>query len=136
MKRKSFTKKYLQWMLIIGLISLFVFSLNFALHFLNDYLSGFTLSFGITVILFSLIAQNSKTFMKKVEISESDERIIMIKEKQMSAGYYFHILLSVILVVVFGLFETLQIISLAIAGMILFETLFIQAMGYIYQKKF
>jgi len=134
--KKTFTKKYLQVLLIVGFISIFIFALDLNFYFLNDYLSGFTIAFGITLVIISFVAQKSKKFMKKVAIAEQDERARMLKEKQMSAGYSFHIFLSIILVVVFGAIEKTYLISVGIAGMLLIEGIFIQIMGYVYKNKY
>lgn len=134
--KKSFVKRYLRFVLFIGLLSIFTFALNLYLGFLNDYLKGFTLSFGITVTLFSLIVLASPKYIEKMKVNESDERVIMIKEKQMSAGYYFHIAFSTVLVIMFGFFEDTYILSVGIAAMLLVEGLFLFFMGFIYKRKY
>lgn len=134
--KKSFVKRYLTFILFVGLLSIFTFALNLYLDFLNDYLKGFTLSFGITVTLFSLIVLASPKYMEKMRVNESDERVVMIKEKQMSAGYYFHIAFSTVLVIMFGFFEDTYILSVGIAAILLVEGLFLFFMGFIYKRKY
>ncbi len=136
MKKKGFTRTYLQIVLLVGIMSLFTFSLDKVFNFMNDYMSGFTLSFGITVTVFSLIALNSKKFLAEAKIKEQDERHIMIKEKQLGLAYYFHMFFSVVAVIVSGSIEALQVVSVFIAGMILLETIFLAVVGLILNRKY
>ncbi len=133
--KKSFIKIYLQVMLIVGSLSVFVFALDLVVPFLNDFLDGFSLSFGITLIAFSLIAQNSKKFIRKVEIAENDERMVMIKQKTMSAGFYFTLITNILAIIIFGAFESTYYVSLVLAGILLLHAIFIQVMNYIYKRK-
>ena len=136
MKKKGFTRTYLQIILLVGLISLFAFSLDKVLNYMNDYMSGFTLSFGVTVMAFSLIMLNSKKFLSEAKIKEQDERHIMIKHKQLGLTYYFHMFFSVVAIIVSGSIEALQVVSLFIAGMILLETIFLAVVGVILNRKY
>ncbi len=133
---KKFCKALFNVCFIYWIIIYIYFRINLYLGFLNDYLKGFTLSFGITVTLFSLIVLASPKYIEKMKVNESDERVIMIKEKQMSAGYYFHIAFSTVLVIMFGFFEDTYILSVGIAAMLLVEGLFLFFMGFIYKRKY
>jgi hypothetical protein len=104
--------------------------------FLNEYLEGFTLSFGIVLIIFSLFAKFNKKYIQKKEINAGDERLRMIQEKSLSAGYQFHNILTVLGVIIFGIFEQTYILSIALAIMILTESIFIWIVGYIYHKTY
>jgi len=74
--------------------------------------------------------------MKRMKESETDERLIMIKEKQLSAAYGFHIFFSAVLTVVFGLNEETYMISVAIAAILLVEGLFLFLIGLYFKNKF
>ena len=133
---KFYTKKYLNIALLFGLLSIFLFAIDLYLDFLNDFLKGFSISFGFTMTLVSLILQTSPRFMKRLEMNEKDERLIMIKDKQLSAAYSFHILFSAVLTVIFGLQEETYMISVVIAAILLVESLFLFLIGVYFKNKF
>lgn len=133
---KFYTKKYLNISLILGVTSIFIFSINLYLNFLNDFLKGFSMSFGFSLTLISLILLNSPKYMKRMEMSEKDERLVMIKDKQLSTAYSFHIFFSAVLTVIFGLNEETYMISVAIASILLVEGLFLFLIGLYYKNKY
>jgi hypothetical protein len=45
MKKSFFTKRYLEIVRIIGMVSILIFLLDIRFVFLTDYMRGFTLSF-------------------------------------------------------------------------------------------
>lgn len=94
------------------------------------------MSFGFTMTLVSLILQSNPKFMKKMEMSEKDERLVMIKDKQLSTAYSFHIFFSAVLTVIFGLKEETYMISVAIASILLVEGLFLFIIGLYYKNKY
>ncbi len=134
--KRSFTKTYLHITLITGMLAIFAYALNLVLPYLSDFLEGFMVSFGLVLVLFSLILQRSKKFMKKIEVAEGDERLVMIKQKTLSAGYYFTMVTNVIAVIVFGAFESTYYVSFALACMMLLNAAFIQLMNIYYKRKY
>ncbi|MDY0211190.1 MAG: hypothetical protein RBQ91_07300 [Acholeplasma sp.] len=129
-------KKYTQLMLVLGFAALLVFSIDLIHPFLNDYMRGFFMSFGLSIIFVSLVFQNNKKYMAKSELEAKDERMIMIRQKQYSTGYYFHLFLTVLGIIGFGFFEETQVVSTILSGFILIETIAIGIFGTIYMKKY
>lgn len=134
---RSFSvKKYLNLMLILGIISLLLFSIDFIRPFLTDYLKGFFMSFGVSLILVALVMGKNKKYLAKSELEAKDERMVMIREKTFTAGYYFHMILTVFGIIGFGFFEETMVVSTILAGLFLIETIFNSIIGSVYMKKF
>jgi hypothetical protein len=129
-------KKYYQVIGILGMSSILIYLLDMRLLFLNEYLKGFTLSFGIVLVIFSVFAKFNKKYIHKKEINAGDERIKMIQEKSLSAGYQFHNILTVLGVIIFGIFDQTYILSIGLAVMILAESIFIWIMSYYFHKTY
>lgn len=129
-------RKYYQIIGIIGMGSIFTYLLNLKYLFLNDYLKGFTLSFGIVLMLLSAFAHFNKKYIQKKQLNAGDERMRMIQEKSLSVGYQFHNILTVVGVIVFGMFEQTYMISIILASMVLIESIFIVAINYYFHKTY
>jgi TRAP-type C4-dicarboxylate transport system permease large subunit len=97
-------------------------------------MAGFMMSFGLSLTVLSVILKNNKKFQHMQELTEKDERLKMIKEKQLSATYFFHIVLTVVLVIVFGFFDETKVLSVGLASMLMLEWVYLMAMGYYYHK--
>lgn len=136
MKETFFTKTYLEVVRIIGMASILVFLLNVKFDFLTSYLMGFTISFGLTAMIISSILLLHKPFMKESKIAEKDERLMMIRGKVMSTTYVIHYWFVVILIVVFGMIESMYIFSVILAGIFFFEYLIMLILDFYYKKKF
>jgi hypothetical protein len=136
MKKSFFTKRYLEIVRIIGMVSILIFLLDIRFVFLTDYMRGFTLSFGITAMVISSILLLHKPFMKKSQIAEQDERLMMIRGKVMTSTYLIHYWLMVILIVVFGMIERMYFFSVILAVVFLVEYLVMVVLDIYYKKKF
>ncbi len=134
--KKGFTRTYLEVVLMVSLVSLLIFALDVAFPFLNDFMRGFTLSFGLLSFMLSLFLRFNKKVLKKIEVNEKDERKIMINEKALSIAYYVHLLLTVVVIVIFGFIDTLQLVSVVLAALILVETICLYIARYIYSLKY
>ncbi|MDY3195700.1 MAG: hypothetical protein RBQ95_02465 [Paracholeplasma sp.] len=132
--KKNYLKIYLEVITVVGLLALLTFSLNLYFEFLNDYMSGFMMSFGLSLTVLSVILKNNKKFQQMQELTEKDERLKMIKEKQLSATYFFHIVFTVVLVIIFGFFDETKVLSVGLASMLMLEWVYLTAMGYYYHK--
>lgn len=111
MKKTFFTKRYLEIVRIIGMVSIVVFLLDIQFVFLTDYMRGFNISFGVTAMVIASIMLLHKPFMKESQIAEQDERLMMIRGKVMTSTYLFHYWLMVVLIIVFGMIERMYFFS-------------------------
>jgi predicted RND superfamily exporter protein len=132
--KKNYLKIYLEVITVVGLLALLTFSLNLYFEFLDDYMSGFMMSFGLSLTVLSVILKNNKKFQQMQELTEKDERLKMIKEKQLSATYFFHIVFTVVLVIIFGFFDETKVLSVGLASMLMLEWVYLMVMGYYYHK--
>lgn len=136
MKKPFITRQYLQAIRLLGMIFIVLFILNVRFQFLNDYLSGFSLGFGVTIISLSTILLFSKSYLKEQKIAENDERLIMIKHKVVSKTYFVHYWIQFLLIVVFGFFEETNLISIIMAGIFVFESLVMLGLDIYYKRKY
>lgn len=136
MKKPFITRQYLQAIRLLGMIFIILFILNVRFQFLNDYLSGFSLGFGVTIILLSTILLFSKSYMKEQKIAENDERLIMIRNKVVSQTYFVHYWIQFLLIVIFGFFEETNLISIIMAGILVFESLVMLGLDIYYKRKY
>ncbi|MCU0104785.1 hypothetical protein N7603_03855 [Acholeplasma vituli] len=136
MKKPFITRQYLQAIRLLGMIFIILFILNVRFQFLNDYLSGFSLGFGVTIILLSTILLFSKSYMKEQKIAENDERLIMIRNKVVSQTYFVHYWIQFLLIVIFGFFEETNLISIIMAGIFVFESLVMLGLDIYYKRKY
>lgn len=109
--------------LSLGFISLTLTFVNYLNPFLNDYIAGFFLSFGPTLFIMYLLSLRSES-KKRSLLEETDERLKMIKDRTLSVGYSFNVILTSLLIIVFGFINQTMIISIVLAFKLLFETLF------------
>ncbi|MCV2232433.1 hypothetical protein [Paracholeplasma manati] len=136
MKDHFFTKTYLETFRIIGMVSIIVFLLNIQFDFLTSYLSGFTLSFGITILVLSSILLFNKSFMKESKIAEQDERLMMIRGKVMSTTFMIQYWGVVILIIVFGMIESTYMVSVTLAGFFVIEYIIMLILNIYYKRKY
>lgn len=136
MKKPFITRQYLQAIRLLGMIFIILFILNVRFQFLTDYLSGFSLGFGVTIILISTMLLFSKSYMKEQKIAENDERLIMIKHKVVSKTYFAHYWIQFLLIVIFGFFEETNLISIIMAGIFVFESLVMLGLDMYYKRKY
>ena len=136
MKDHFFTKTYLETFRIIGMVSIIVFLLNFQFDFLTSYLSGFTLSFGITILVLSSILLFNKSFMKESKIAEQDERLMMIRGKVMSTTFMIQYWGVVVLIIVFGMIESTYMVSVTLAGFFVIEYIIMLILNIYYKRKY
>ncbi len=136
MKDHFFTKTYLETFRIIGMVSIIVFLLNIQFDFLTSYLSGFTLSFGITSLVLSSILLFNKSFMKESKIAEQDERLMMIRGKVMSTTFMIQYWGVVVLIIVFGMIESTYMVSVTLAGFFVIEYIIMLILNIYYKRKY
>ncbi len=136
MKDHFFTKTYLETFRIIGMVSIIVFLLNIQFDFLTSYLSGFTLSFGITILVLSSILLFNKSFMKESKIAEQDERLMMIRGKVMSTTFMIQYWGVVVLIIVFGMIESTYMVSVTLAGFFVIEYIIMLILNIYYKRKY
>ncbi len=136
MKDHFFTKTYLETFRIIGMVSIIVFLLNIQFDFLTNYLSGFTLSFGITSLVLSSILLFNKSFMKESKIAEQDERLMMIRGKVMSTTFMIQYWGVVVLIIVFGMIESTYMVSVTLAGFFVIEYIIMLILNIYYKRKY
>lgn len=108
MKRHFFTKTYFQSVRLLGLAFIFMSILDVRYDFLNDYLKGFSIAFGIGIVLVSTLLLSNKSYMKQQKIAEQDERLVMIRHKVVSKTYMVHYWIQFALIVIFGMFKKYQ----------------------------
>jgi hypothetical protein len=136
MKERFFTKTYLEIVRILGMISIMVFLLNIQWDFLTSYLSGFTISFGVTAMVISSILLLHKPFMKESKIAEQDERLMMIRGKVMSTTFMIQYWGVVVLIIVFGMIESTYMVSVTLAGFFVIEYIIMLILSFYYKKKY
>lgn len=136
MKDHFFTKTYLETFRIIGMVSIIVFLMNIQFDFLTSYLSGFTLSFGITILVLSSILLFNKSFMKESKIAEQDERLMMIRGKVMSTTFMIQYWGVVVLIIVFGMIESTYMVSVTLAGFFVIEYIIMLILNIYYKRKY
>jgi hypothetical protein len=136
MKERFFTKTYLEIVRILGMISIMVFLLNIRGDFLTSYLSGFTISFGVTAMVISSILLLHKPFMKESKIAEQDERLMMIRGKVMSTTFMIQYWGVVVLIIVFGMIESTYMVSVTLAGFFVIEYIIMLILSFYYKKKY
>lgn len=136
MKERFFTKTYLETFRIIGMVSIVVFLLNIRFDFLTSYLSGFTLSFGITALVVSSVLLLHKPFMKESKIAEQDERLMMIRGKVMSTTFMIQYWCVVVLIIVFGMIESTYLVSVTLAGFFVIEYIIMLILNIYYKRKY
>ncbi|MDX9807669.1 MAG: hypothetical protein RBS87_03790 [Acholeplasma sp.] len=136
MKERFFTKTYLETFRIIGMVSIVVFLLNIRFDFLTSYLSGFTLSFGITALVVSSVLLLHKPFMKESKIAEQDERLMMIRGKVMSTTFMIQYWGVVVLIIVFGMIESTYMVSVTLAGFFVIEYIIMLILNIYYKRKY
>jgi hypothetical protein len=136
MKERFFTKTYLEIVRILGMISIMVFLLNIRWDFLTSYLSGFTISFGVTAMVISSILLLHKPFMKESKIAEQDERLMMIRGKVMSTTFMIQYWGVVVLIIVFGMIESTYMVSVTLAGFFVIEYIIMLILSFYYKKKY
>ena len=136
MKKTFFTKRYLEIVRIIGMVSIVVFLLDIQFVFLTDYMRGFNIWFGVTAMVIASIMLLHKPFMKESQIAEQDERLMMIRGKVMTSTYLFHYWLMVVLIIVFGMIERMYFFSVILAGVFVIEYIVMLGLDMFYKKKY
>lgn len=119
----------------LSLISITIFIIDRFTPFLNDFLRGFTLSFGLFALIIQLAFSISKSLKNKQRINLTDERLKMINNKTFSYTYYFHLILSVLIMLVCSFFEKTMIVTIVLAYIFIIEQIFTIVTKYILNKK-
>lgn len=136
MKRHFFTKTYFQGVRFLGLVFIFISILDVRYDFLNDYLKGFSIAFGICIVLVSTLLLSNKAYMKKQKIAEQDERLVMIRHKVVSKTYMVHYWIQFALIVIFAMFKSTNLISIIMALIFMVEAIFMVSLDYYYKRKY
>lgn len=136
MKRHFFTKTYFQSVRLLGLAFIFMSILDVRYDFLNDYLKGFSIAFGIGIVLVSTLLLSNKSYMKQQKIAEQDERLVMIRHKVVSKTYIVHYWIQFALIVIFGMFKSTNLISIIMALIFMVGAIFMVSLDYYYKRKY
>ncbi len=134
--KNHFSQMYYEVTLLIGLASLILFGLNSIVLFLPDYAAGLFLGMGVSLLLLSFWILHSKKIMKKLKTIDQDEREQFIQAKSFTTIYYIHLILSVIVIIITGLFDQTKLFSILIAGLLMIEVVILNLTRRVYAKKY
>ncbi|MDD2648776.1 MAG: hypothetical protein PHI27_03365 [Eubacteriales bacterium] len=116
---RFFSKKYYDTLFGIGLLLCVLTAVNRQFDFLPDFAGGFFAGLGIVLVLFCGALKHNVRFIKKLEVSKTDEREQQITSRAAETALYSMVALGALAIAVLGFFsEPFRFAALGMAALI------------------
>ena len=120
---KTFKKTYFEILFIIGLLLSALVSFDRGYHFLPDFIGGMLTSLSIVLIVFAGIVKHSKKLQDRLQIADTDERLLAIEQKATKITLYSIMFIDIVCIIIFGFLGDPYLYMSILLATILFITI-------------